>query len=196
MPSLLNSDWTVTQPLPGEYRERIEAALPLAIAATAPATVEQFGVAMADLVEWIETYGVMVLPDDRQQRREKLSQIVGRYRKDLAELPADLLADGIRHVTGSGEFRTLPLPGDIRKVVADELARRRFILLRLKSASRFGKFIERARPDQRVGADRFAEMRRILAGAGPQLRTEEASTEEAAAARAKRDAVSASHETE
>jgi hypothetical protein len=54
-------------------------------------------------------------------------------------------------------------------------------------ANQFGKFIERQRTDQRIGAERFAELKRILAGAGPQLRTEEANSEEAAASRAKRD---------
>lgn len=140
MPLVLSLDWTPAEPLPAEYRARIPEALAIAEAACAPATLQQFAVCMAELMDWIEVFGVIPLPSGPQERRVRLAQVVAGYRKGLDDIPADLLAEAVRHVTGNAEYRVLPLAGDLRKIVAAELERRRHAVRRLTTAQRLARF--------------------------------------------------------
>lgn len=160
MPLVLSLDWTPAEPLPAEYRGQIPAVLALAEQAVQPATTEAFAVAIDNLVQWVEVFGVVVLPTDQQKRRVQLAQIVARYRKDLSDIPADLLQEAIATVTSTAEYRVLPLPGDIRKTVAAELERRRHAVRRLTTAKRMARY-EQPEPPREVSEEARAKVRAI-----------------------------------
>lgn len=166
----LNPDWTIAEPLPAEYRDRIPTALATMQAACQPASPKHFAVCMHDLIEWIEVFGVVPLPADPAAREDRIAQIVARYQADLSDLPADLLRDAIRHVTGSAKYRVLPMPGDVRAVVADEMERRRHAVRRLETARRVGKFedeplrVEPSPEDKAKVTEMVAQAARSLEG--------------------------------
>lgn len=140
IPRVAESGWTVAHILPGEYKDRIERALPVVQASLEPAAVQDLAVAFGKLVEWIEAYGIVPLPEDPVLRRSKIAKITRRYADDLGGLPGDLLVRAVRDVTRRWTFRTLPLPGDFQRVVADELGRRKLVLARMELALSIGKF--------------------------------------------------------
>lgn len=124
-------------------------------------------VALGELVDWIEGFGVIALPDDPTERREKVGRIAGRYAENLSDLPSDLLVQAIRSTINAHRFRNLPLPADIRATVAEELGRRRAQRARLESVLRLGQFERPPVPrGERVTPEQLAELRVKLAAAG------------------------------
>ena len=110
--SLLNSAWTTAQVLPGDYRERIDGALPVVRSMLRPADGREKAVALGKLVEWVETYGVVALPADPAARYATVTRLVEQYAADLDDLPGDLLVLAVSRLIRFGHYRTLPLPGD------------------------------------------------------------------------------------
>jgi hypothetical protein len=173
MPLVFNPGWKPSEPLPAKYRGRIEQALPIAERALQPASPEAFAVAMAELFDWIEDFGVIPLPADPEARGAKLERLTERYQATIGDLPDDLLITAIKRTTMAAVFRVLPLPGEIRKHVEAEIAQRRLALVQLRAAARFGRFeapplseSERIKPVQLVAA------RRAISEAGRSLQAE------------------------
>lgn len=188
LPLLTSTEWTASTPLPSEYRAHIAEALPLAEAAASPAGPKAKAVALADLSEWLDVYAPVPLPTDKDERLSRITAIVQRIGKDLGDLPGDLLAKAVRSVTQSHEYSKLPLPGEFRSHVDEELARRCGILQRLQTAAGFAKF-EEAPGDREIPTDTQREtVREMLKAAGIGLRTEDAGDLE--------DEVSHAHEAE
>lgn len=84
--------------------------------ATAPATVQEFGVAIGRLVEFAETVGIE-LGDTR-----KLTEL---YRRTLSDIPSDLLMDAIGYLERNHRYSNKLKPADIRAAIAERLANRR-----------------------------------------------------------------------
>lgn len=152
----------------------IPTALQLAEAAASPAGPKAKAVALADLSEWLDIYAPVPLPTEKGERLARVTAIVQRLGKDLGDLPGDLLVKAVRSVTQSHEYSKLPLPGEFRRIVADELARRTTALNRLRSAAKFGRFEEPA-GDRAFATDAQKDaVRKLLEGAGISLRVKHA----------------------
>ncbi|PWC69129.1 hypothetical protein TSH7_01405 [Azospirillum sp. TSH7] len=107
--------------------------------AVAPADVKAFAVAMDALVQWVEVFGVIPLPADPDKREAQIGAIVAGYRAPLADLPADVLVNAVRATIANHQFRTLPMPADIRKYAEAELRERQARMLRLKTAQQIAE---------------------------------------------------------
>lgn len=93
----------------------------------APAGPQTYAVQMAKLMEFARTFDVKV-PNERSAQKI--------YRETLGVLPADLLALAITRTIETWRWgNRLPMPGDIRATVRDDLARRRNDLSTLRIAS-------------------------------------------------------------
>jgi hypothetical protein len=162
---VFHTTWTPREPLPIEYRDQIIQAMPIAEEAVRPASVQEFAVAMAELFDWIEMFGVVPLPNNPDERCAKLAKITERYHANLGDLPGDLIAKGIKRTTDAATFRVLPLPGDIRNEVKDELMERRLILARLRLAASLARYRVAPVPaGDRLRPDQLAEVRRLIIG--------------------------------
>ena len=100
-----------------------------------------------------------------------LGRLLARYLGALHDLPANLLALAIKRSTAAHRHHTLPLPGDIRATVSEELARRRLALLRLQTAARFSTFRDPVPEHERLTLSQLTYVRDAIAG-GVSLRTE------------------------
>lgn len=63
--------------------------------------------------------------------------LVRQYRELLGDLPAGILASAIHETLKTWSYRSMPLPGDIRKKAAGEYERLRTIKLRAKTAAMY-----------------------------------------------------------
>ncbi len=165
---LTNSGRSIRDELPAAYRGRIEAALLVAREALLPAPVTTFAVAMDDLFGWAETFGVVAMPEVEKDKEKRISSITKRYRADLGDIPADLIVLAVRRLTATLTFRNLPLPGDLRREVADELGRRRALLTRLEIAQRFGRFSLTPAPEVSIRSQPAARLARLPGSESPE----------------------------
>jgi hypothetical protein len=79
---------------------------------------------------------------DNQPRSDNLpatdvEALVRQYRELLGDLPANVLALAIHETLKTWSYRSMPLPGDIRKKAAGEYERIRTIKLRAKTAAMY-----------------------------------------------------------
>lgn len=163
--------WTANDTLPHTARAEAEAALGQARATVVPAGPEVAAVAIAQLVEFLNTFGVVSLPADGSARETAIRRLVTSYMEQLQDLPADLLIQAVNDTRRNHTFHTAPLPGEIRKRVADDLARRRADIAKLEVALKFGRY-ERppVPPEERATPEQLARFREMRAGIGTKLR--------------------------
>ena len=171
----------MTDTLPADYRSKIAEHLPKVRATLEPASAEAFAVAMDGFVGWIEAFGVIPLPPaDSPERLARIGLIAARYREHLADLPADLVELAFKRVMAAATFSKLPLPGEVRKAVAAELAERKVALHRLEAAHRFGRFAPQpVPPEERVRPEQVAALHREIAAMAAARAMPDADTEEA-----------------
>ena len=115
--------WMTTQilvPLAALTAARIEAETALTPADERAATL-----ALAELFRWARLFGLKL--DD-------LEATAREFREALADLPAGLLTQAIGMIRRTWHYPSLPLPGDLRRQVTDELARRRMLATKLRQA--------------------------------------------------------------
>ena len=142
-------NWAVCEPLPEGEAEKLPAYIAAYEAGLAPADVKAFAVGIKPLVDWVQQFGVIPLSADTDARRRQIADIVASYRVDLGDIPADLIETAFRRAKGSHVFRNLPLPGEVRAQIADELARRQSKLLRLKTAEMIARRRRQEAPFER-----------------------------------------------
>lgn len=70
----------------------------------------------------------------RDRLPENWSSIAGFYLEAVADVPADLVSEAFRRLRLNYRYPGFPKPADLRATVLDEMAQRRTILLRLKTA--------------------------------------------------------------
>ncbi|MEN2980875.1 hypothetical protein P7L78_22040 [Tistrella bauzanensis] len=123
--------WSITQPLPAvvtpaalaETRDEIERLC-------APASDEAAAVVMYDLVAWMQRKGLPVPGDG-----DGMAMLVADYVEGLADAPADLLAKAAGEIRRTWHWRTVPLEGDLRQLIAEDMALRRLAAMRLRTAA-------------------------------------------------------------
>ena len=93
--------------------------------ALTPADERAATLALAELFRWARLFGLKL--DD-------LEATAREFREALADLPADLLTQAIGMIRRTWHYPSLPLPGDLRRQVTDELARRRMLATKLRQA--------------------------------------------------------------
>ncbi len=173
------TSWKPSDTLPATARAEIEASLPALRRALAPATAKEFMVAMDGYVDWLEAFGVAALPPPGPEREKRLETVIGLMREDLADLPADLLAEALRRIRRNHRFRNLPLPADIRDQVKAEWARRKAMLSSAEACARFGRFeAPRIAPEDRVRPEQARQLRQELAAAAAAREMADADTPE------------------
>lgn len=146
LPVLLVNDWVPADPLPAEYRDALPVAAEQVKLTLEPVTNAVFFEEIAGFVDWADLFGLAKLPDDPRDRGRKAGTIGRIYFETLSDLPADLLALALRRTMKHHDYSVMPLPGDVRKQVRSELARRKLIALRLETARMFARFEEASRP--------------------------------------------------
>ena len=109
----------------GIDRGMVEVALDLAADRLTPCDPKTFAVLMKNLMTWATGFGVKT-PD--------MAVITASYRAHI-DLPADLMAVAVDRAMRDWKWgNRLPLPGELRGFVADELAERVLDQLRLRIA--------------------------------------------------------------
>lgn len=103
--------------------------------------------------------------------------VTDAYLDGLADLPADLLQQAVRHARGNWKWgNRLPTPAEVKEPIAEELSRRTRELAQARIAVRKlpkETFRDRTNPaDQAAAAEAFAAMRAKLAEAPPMQRVE------------------------
>jgi hypothetical protein len=137
---LINDEWTLAEPLPASYRERLPEALHLAEHALEPVSQDGFYEEISELIEWAGIFDLMKLPNDLKERTRQITKLAGMYRHTLGDLPPDLLHKAIQLTMQKHSWSKLPLPGDVRSYIAEDIARRNLRLLRLKTAQMYARF--------------------------------------------------------
>lgn len=132
------SDWLTANPpradhLPAEIVSELPRIRREAEAALKPGSPQEFAVALEQIWDWARTFNVQVSPQEVERRTAK-------YRELLGHLPADILAQAILETVENQAYRSIPLPGDIKKRAADEYERRRAILLRARAMAMYAKW--------------------------------------------------------
>lgn len=127
------SRWLMeNQPRSDNLPATLAAALPSIIAqaerAMVPASFEAFSVQMDRLLTWAQDFNLPATD---------VEALVRQYRELLGDLPAEILAMAITETLRSWSYRSMPLPGDIRKKAAAEFERLRTIKLRAKTAAMY-----------------------------------------------------------
>lgn len=120
--SCRHSDWLLANlprvdHMPPEIVAQLPRILHEAELALRPATEREFAVAIDPLWDWAARFKI--------QAGVKIQ--TAKYRELLGHLPADVLAHAIRDVVENHDYRTIPLPGEIKKRASDEYERRRRI---------------------------------------------------------------------
>lgn len=120
--------------------------------------------AISKLIEWMDAFGIVKLPEERTARAKRIGGLVQSYLDNLADLPGDLLIDAVEAVKRNHTMHVAPLPGEIRKMAAEELSRRHLNLTKLECVIRFGHFKRAPVPAaERVAPARLAALREELA---------------------------------
>ena len=149
--------WNPAEPLPEGAAEQLPALVAGAEAAIIPADVRAFAVAMDELAQWVERFGVIPLSENEAKRTAQIADVVRGYDAALSDLPADLLLAAVRKTIATHRFRNLPLPADIRAHAEDELAERKARLLRLKTAAIIAEREAKARDEYSAPRERTPE---------------------------------------
>lgn len=154
--------WKPWEDVPADRVPALTEGLTIVEQALEPASVRAFGVCMAPMIEWVQRFGVIPLAENKDQRRKQVADIVSGYREPLADLPPDLLDDAIRETIASHRFRALPLPGDLRARVQDELTRRHDLRRKMITA------VSKATPSRNLPRPRSEEpaVRQMETGEG------------------------------
>jgi hypothetical protein len=106
------------------------------------------------LLQTLELYG---LPDNWQK-------VAPFYLEALADVPADLVARGLKAVRMTCKW--FPKPSELRQAMPDELSERRLVLARLRVA-RLGSAEPNPRPKKPLTAEQVAELDAIKASLAP-----------------------------
>jgi hypothetical protein len=114
--------------LPATLAESLPAIIEQAERAMAPASFEAFSVQMDRLLTWAQDFNLPATD---------VEALVRQYRELLGDLPANVLALAIHETLKTWSYRSMPLPGDIRKKAAGEYERIRTIKLRAKTAAMY-----------------------------------------------------------
>ena len=127
------SRWLMeNQPRSDNLPATLGAALPAILAdverAMAPASFEAFSVQMDRLLSWAQDFALPATD---------VEALVRQYRALLADLPAEILEMAVRETMKNWAYRSMPLPGDIRKHAKGEFERLRTIKLRAKTAAMY-----------------------------------------------------------
>ncbi len=126
-------------------RANLVASLPILERQVIPASLEAFMIAMDQLFAWAELTGLT--PD--------VAAATALYRETLADLPADLLVTAIGRTIQTHQYHNLPKPADIRKQVAEDMARRRSMLNAARSSLKATRSISHLSYEERF--QRMAE---------------------------------------
>lgn len=129
------SDWLMANnPRMDNMPAEIVAELPRLIReadlAIRPSTAQEFAVAIDQLWDWAARFNIQA--DVRGQTQ--------KYRELLGNLPPDILLDAIKETVASHNFRTIPLPGDIKKRASHEFERRRTIRIRARTMAMYARW--------------------------------------------------------
>lgn len=161
-PSWLTA-WKAGDTLPHSARAEAEAAIPRLTEALQPAPAKAQAVAIGRLLDWAMDFGLVAVPTDDSGRREWSGRMSKRYREALEDLPADLITRAVEETMLTHRFRNMPLPADMRAVVAGELMARKGALGSLQVALRLNRFASPpVAPEDRPTAAQFAAFRRDL----------------------------------
>ncbi len=136
--SLLHG-WSPEQPVPADAIPLLPKAIEAYSHAVQPADKKAWLVIMDRFLNWIERFGVVPVPMEPTERNRWRMDLIFDYRDALADLPADLLEQAIKQVMATARYRVLPMPGDVRAIVADELRKRQDQLNRLTTAQILSK---------------------------------------------------------
>jgi predicted Rdx family selenoprotein len=137
------SDWlAANQPrtdcLPAEILPHLPRILREADLAVRPATAREFAVAVEQIWDWARKFDV---------KAAEVQSQTAKFRELLGGFPADILDGAIRETLAAQSYRTIPLPGEIRKRAAAEYERRLTIRRRARALEQRARF---ARPEEAV----------------------------------------------
>jgi hypothetical protein len=131
--------------------------------ALTPAPDDVYVKALTKLIEFSMAFGI---PSGDPEAMQRI------YREKLGDLPGDLLMRAIIRVTDKWTWgNRLPMPAEIRAVIAGELSYRRTLLTKARVA------LLKARDDvgvpsndnSRIAPEKWTELRNILNGAAKKL---------------------------
>lgn len=128
-------DWILTTfqpslPIPASIATALPAAIQAAEARLVPAPSEALVPLAKDLVAFATAFGIKL-------ESASVTVVCRAYVDALSSLPEDLLAEAFRRAMAQHRWgNRLPLPAEIMGTVRDDLARRRLVLMRLRTASR------------------------------------------------------------
>lgn len=116
--------WQAHEAIPEGVRvEEVEVAIRKVTETMAPASFKGFAVAMKRMMDFGAAFGIVFDPE----------AVLEIYRETLSDLPDDLLNLAIGRAKEKATWdRRLPMPGEIRRFVSDELAARNLRLNRLR----------------------------------------------------------------
>jgi hypothetical protein len=135
--------WSPAEQVPSEVIPQLPELIAFAHQSIQPAMPETWAIVMDGFIRWIERFGVVALaPKDTKERREYIAGLVSDYRNALHDIPDDLLQEAFEKTIQNHRYRNLPLFGDIRAYVDDELRDRKRRFDKLNTA----KFMLSYRP--------------------------------------------------
>lgn len=151
------ASWTETQYLPkGLTLADLDELLPIARQEIAGMDVAEFGVLLDQLFTFARTFEIKDFSEEKAINATKI------YRKALIDLPADLFDKAIKEAIATHKYgMRLPLPSELRKIVAVELNKRHAIVARLKAARERGR--EEPPPQKPRTPEELERVRNIVA---------------------------------
>lgn len=101
------------------------------------ASDEAFAVALDELLRFARAFNVALPARRETDSRAPVTVITEIYRQAMDDLPEDLIVLAVRRAVKTWTWgNRLPMPGDLRKLVADDLHQRRRDLARAEAALR------------------------------------------------------------
>lgn len=82
--------------------------------------------ALRQITDYLIAFGLL--------KPDAAEPVIDAYAAVLFEMPDDLLPVAVSRLTAEWKWGRLPLPADLTKTVADEIARRQTTALRLRTA--------------------------------------------------------------
>lgn len=131
--------WTTSEPVPTEVIPKLQIALAASEHSLKPLSRRAFVVTLDRLFAYVEQMGLVPLPTDEEKRREWMRDTRNIYYDACNDIPEDLFDQAVTLIIRTHKHRNLPLPGDIRAKVEAELADRKFLATKIKTAAFFAQ---------------------------------------------------------
>lgn len=122
-------------PVSDEISEKLPSAIEHLERSLAVAGTRATLVMLDRLFTWAQTFGLL-RGNSAAELKDRIAKATEFYRSALDGLPPDLIDLAVQRTIDQGHrWQTLPLPAELRAIVADDYARRQLTLNRLKTAA-------------------------------------------------------------